>query len=149
MVSVLSFCLNISVTNRKHWSTSVKTDQVMEVNNTAFVSPTANAPYSIVQTPAFVDRILESLNFWSVSLTLLLLAVTYDQCMLSQFVRVTPTYTWQALTNFKNMASLAQRGRLPSLGPSLTRCDQTSRNIKRNGQAASSAAYQCSTSMPS
>ncbi|KAJ9654043.1 RNA polymerase C-22 sterol desaturase [Neophaeococcomyces mojaviensis] len=52
----------------------------MEVNNTAFVSPAANAQYGFAQTSGFVERILEQLNFWSVALTLLLVAITYDQC---------------------------------------------------------------------
>lgn len=52
----------------------------MEVNQTAFVSPTANAPYSFAQPLPFIERILDQVNFWSICLTLLLLAVTYDQC---------------------------------------------------------------------
>lgn len=52
----------------------------MEVNNTAFVSPLANAQYAVPSSSAFVDRILQQVNLWTISLTLLLVAITYDQC---------------------------------------------------------------------
>ncbi|KAK5943986.1 RNA polymerase C-22 sterol desaturase [Knufia obscura] len=51
----------------------------MEVNNTAFVSPLANAQYELPPSSGFVDRIAQQVNFWTLSLTLLLLAITYDQ----------------------------------------------------------------------
>lgn len=78
------------IANRnRYWSTSVKGRPTMEVNNTAFVSPTANAPYNFAQPLPFVDRIVASLNFWSISLTLLLVAITYDQCMCNHTSRKT------------------------------------------------------------
>lgn len=55
-------------------------EQIMEVNNTAFVSPLANAQYELPPSSGFVDRIAQQVNFWTLSLTLLLLAITYDQC---------------------------------------------------------------------
>lgn len=125
------------ITNRiRYWLTSVSADRIMEVNNTAFASPIANAPYILSQSSPVVDRIVASLNFWSVSLTLLLLAITYDQCTSFAVFHSTLTDTIQALTNFKNMASSAQRGRLLLLDLSLSLCDRISGNIKRNGQVA-------------
>lgn len=44
-----------------------------------FSSPLANSQYVAPQSTGFVDRIVSSLNIWSVLLTLLLVCVTYDQ----------------------------------------------------------------------
>lgn len=52
----------------------------MEVNNTVFVSPVANAQYVDTQTFGFIERIVSQLNVWSVLLSIVVLAVTYDQC---------------------------------------------------------------------
>ena len=52
-------------------------------NATSFVSPLANADYKIPlsQSYGFLNRIAEQFNVWTVALTILLLAVSYDQGM--------------------------------------------------------------------
>lgn len=118
----------------------------MEVNNTAFVSPAANAQYGVAHTSGFVERILGQLNLWSVALTLLLVAITYDQCTFFGCFEWPALTDGQAHTDYRNMESLARHGRRPSLGPSLTQCNLTSRSIRQNGLVVSSAASQSSTS---
>lgn len=56
-------------------------------NNASFVSPPANAPYPVQNDilSSFVGRIVDSLNGWTVALTLLLGLVLYDQCKLLSF----------------------------------------------------------------
>jgi hypothetical protein len=51
-------------------------------NATSFVSPSADAQIQLLlnHSYGFVDRIAQQWNFWTVSLTILLLAISYDQC---------------------------------------------------------------------
>lgn len=49
------------------------------VNRTAFTSPLANARYVPLSQNGIVERIYAGLNVWTILLSLLLVAVTYDQ----------------------------------------------------------------------
>ena len=48
-------------------------------NGTAFVSPSANAQSHVATSSGFVGRIVEQLNGWTIALTIVLLAISYDQ----------------------------------------------------------------------
>ena len=51
-------------------------------NATSFVSPLANADYKVPLSlsDGFLNRIAEQCNGWTIVLTLILLAISYDQC---------------------------------------------------------------------
>lgn len=49
-------------------------------NATSFVSPLANADLKLqIQTSGLLSRIAEQTNVWTVALTIILLAISYDQ----------------------------------------------------------------------
>lgn len=54
-------------------------------NATSFTSPSANADYVVPAASGLLANIHASLNGWTIALSLILLAVTYDQC----------SYKWQ------------------------------------------------------
>lgn len=54
-------------------------------NATSFTSPSANADYVLPAASGLLGKVLESMNGWTIALSLILLAVTYDQC----------SYKWQ------------------------------------------------------
>lgn len=56
----------------------------MSVNATSFSSPLANAKYAASGIPAQLEPVMEAISqmgIWTVALTILAVAVVYDQCM--------------------------------------------------------------------
>lgn len=74
-------------------------------NATSFVSPLANADYIIPlsQNNGFLNRISEQFNAWTALLTLILLAISYDQC----------SYKWQ------KYGIIGPAWKIPFMGPFL------------------------------
>jgi sterol 22-desaturase len=74
-------------------------------NATSFVSPLANADLQIPtsHSAAFLGRIAEQLNGWTIALTIVLLAVSYDQC----------SYKWQ------KYGIIGPAWKIPFMGPFL------------------------------
>jgi C-22 sterol desaturase len=73
-------------------------------NATSFSSPSANADYIVpAAAGGLLAKVLESMNGWTIALSLFLLAVTYDQC----------SYKWQ------KWGIVGPEWKIPFIGPFL------------------------------